>query len=53
LSSDEVVEKLLGEGRLLVNIQNGPYPVAVRDAALRRMRVNVGVFRYLKEEKKR
>ena len=53
MSSDQVVERLLGEGRLLVNIQNGPYPVEVRLAALARMRVNVGVFRYLKEEKKR
>ena len=49
----DVVEKLLGEGRLLVNIQNGPYPAAVRDAALARMRRNVGVLHWLKEEKKR
>jgi hypothetical protein len=53
VSSDQVVERLLGEGRLLVNIQNGPYPECVRVAALRRMRRNVGVFRYLKEEQRK
>jgi hypothetical protein len=49
-----VLDQLTARCMLLINIQNNQgYPEAVREAARVRMRRNVGVFRYLKEEQRK
>jgi hypothetical protein len=46
------LEELIRQGHLLINIVGGSYPECVRVAALGRMRRNVGVLHWLKEEQK-